>query len=245
MHKKWALIYQEILNKTQKKGKGLVVLIDPESSKMETLDSLVPLLNTTPIDFLFVGGSFLFENEIENCLTYLKTHTSLPILLFPGDLNQINPKADGILLLSLISGRNPDLLIGKHVVAAPLLKNSGLEILSTGYMLIEGGQYTTAHYMSQTPPLPREKPEIAAATALAAQMLGMKLIYMDAGSGAKLCIPENLIAKVRETVDLPIIVGGGIDSIEKAERAWKAGADFIVIGNVLEKNPRFLETLFS
>jgi phosphoglycerol geranylgeranyltransferase len=233
-----------MLDKIQTKGKGLVVLIDPESSKIRNLDSLVPFLNSKTVDFLFLGGSFLYENEMDRCIDFLKKHTSQPILLFPGDLNQINNKADGILLLSLISGRNPDLLIGKQVMAAPQLKASGLEILSTGYMLIEGGQYTTAHYISQTMPIPREKAEIAAATALAGQMLGMKLIYMDAGSGAQLCIPENLIAKVSATIDIPLVVGGGINTLDKAENAWNAGANFVVIGNALEQNPRLLETFF-
>ncbi|MFN3343453.1 MAG: geranylgeranylglyceryl/heptaprenylglyceryl phosphate synthase, partial [Flavobacteriales bacterium] len=174
----------------------------------------------------------------------IKQITKLPVIIFPGDSSQISNEADGILLLSLISGRNPEYLIGQHVASASRLKQSKLQILPTGYLLIESGTVTTAQYVSNTVPLPSEKPEIAANTALAGELLGMKLIYMDAGSGAKRSITEECIMAVRDTISIPLIIGGGINSIEKANAAWNAGADMVVVGTLFEKQPGAI-TLFS
>jgi putative glycerol-1-phosphate prenyltransferase len=167
-------------------------------------------------------------------------HSNIPAILFPGSSLHIDPAADAILLLSLISGRNPDLLIGQHVVAAPLLRKSGLEVLPTGYMLIESGRQTTVSYISNTLPIPRDKPSIAACTAMAGELLGLRNIFLDAGSGAQYPVPVETIAAVRSVVDTPIIVGGGINSFEKAHNALEAGADVIVVGNGIEQNSGLL-----
>jgi putative glycerol-1-phosphate prenyltransferase len=158
------------------------------------------------------------------------------VVLFPGDNLQINSHADAILFLSLISGRNPDLLIGKHVISAPILKDSGIEVVSTGYMLIDGGTPTSVSYMSNTTPIPANKRDIAVCTAMAGEMLGLKLIFMDAGSGALNPVGENMISAVKKSIDIPLIVGGGIRSAEKAKAAFEAGADVVVVGNAIESN---------
>jgi putative glycerol-1-phosphate prenyltransferase len=174
---------------------------------------------------------------------YLKAHTQIPVILFPGGNHHIEPEADALLLLSLVSGRNPEFLIGQHVVAAPLLKRSGLELLSTGYILIDGGAPTTVSYVSNTQPIPADKAGIAASTALAAEQLGHKIIYLDAGSGAKNAVPPRLINAVRKEVTAPLIVGGGIRTPEAARAAWQAGADIVVVGNAAEDDPDRLEAI--
>ncbi len=209
-------------------------------------NSLISLLHRTnryPVDFFFVGGSLVTHYTQPDIIALIRQHTQTPVVLFPGNPLHIEPTADAILLLSLISGRNPDFLIGQHVVAAPLLKQSGLEILPTGYMLVDSGTQTTVSYISGTTPLPYDKPGVAACTALAGEMLGLKLIYLDAGSGARRPVPPALIAAVRETVSVPLVVGGGINSAEKAYDAFRAGADLIVVGNGIEQNPDLLPEL--
>ena len=191
-------------------------------------------LNLKP-EFLLIGGSLLVQNETEMLVDVLRKKTELPLVLFPGNSFQLTDKADAILFLSLISGRNAELLIGQQVITAPFLKKSGMEIVSTGYILIDSGRMTTAHYMSGTLPIPADKPEIAAATALAGEMLGMNIIYMDAGSGAEKTVPAETIAAVREAVDIPIIVGGGMRNAKQVLNALTAGADLVVIGTAFEK----------
>jgi putative glycerol-1-phosphate prenyltransferase len=171
---------------------------------------------------------------------FLKANSDIPVVLFPGGNHHIEPAADALLLLSLVSGRNPEFLIGQHVVAAPLLKRSGLELLSTGYILIDGGAPTTVSYVSNTQPIPADKAGIAASTALAAEQLGHKLIYLDGGSGAKTPVPPRRIAAVRREVAAPLIVGGGIRTAEAAAAAWQAGADIVVVGNAAEEDPNRL-----
>jgi phosphoglycerol geranylgeranyltransferase len=175
----------------------------------------------------------------------LRRQKDIPVVIFPGSNLHIHSEADGILLLSLISGRNPELLIGQHVIAAPILKNSGLEILPTGYMLIESGKPTTVSYISNTQPIPADKEDIAVCTAMAGEMLGLRLLYLDGGSGAINPVPPKMISAVRRNTSLPVIVGGGITSGTKAEQAWLAGADYVVIGNGLEKEPELLDQIIK
>ncbi len=234
------LIYQEIVHRKKLRKKSLAILIDPEIDKLQHIEKILQLSLENGIDYFFVGGSLLVDENLDHCLRILKQQSQIPVILFPGSKSQINSKADGILLLSLISGRNPDLLIGQHVEAAPALRRSNLEILSTGYMLIESGNYTTAHYISNTMPIPAHKPEIAACTAMAGEMLGLKLIYLDGGSGAKQPVPTSLIQSVNQAVDIPIIIGGGITTGESLFSTLDAGADIAVIGNAIEKNPNLI-----
>jgi phosphoglycerol geranylgeranyltransferase len=234
----------DTLQRNQSKGqKAFAVLLDPDMVGQDPFSTLLTQSLLQPVDFFFVGGSLVTEYAHRELITDLRRYTDTPVVLFPGNALHIEPSADAILLLSLISGRNPEFLIGQHVIAAPLLKRSGLEILPTGYMLVDGGAQTTVSYISNTTPLPADKPGIAACTALAGELLGLKLIYMDAGSGARRPVSANLITAVREAVDLPLVVGGGIDTPEKADAALRAGADLIVVGNALETNPGFLPEL--
>lgn len=220
--------------------KGLAVLIDPDCVTESRLEELILISINAQVDFFFVGGSLISSDQLQNVVSKLKEVKNIPTILFPGNSQHINSKADALLLLSLISGRNAEFLIGQHVIAAPALKRSGLEILPTGYMLIDGGKQTTASYISNTTPIPSNKPDIAVATALAGEMLGLKLIYMDAGSGAEQAISSDMISAVKNQVEIPLIIGGGINTVRKAEQAWQAGADIIVIGNATEKDPGFI-----
>lgn len=227
-------IYNTILND---KGKKLfAVLIDPDKYLETSLISVTKAAVENEVDFFFIGGSLLIKQKIENCLRLIRENSRIPLILFPGDSFHISDNADAILFLSLISGRNPEMLIGKHVVAAPCLKTSSMEIIPTGYMLIESGKPTTVQYMSNTIPIPADKDDIAVCTAMAGEMLGLKLIYMDAGSGAFKLVSESMIRNVKEKISVPLIIGGGIDSPEKAKKCCEAGADMIVVGNAIEKN---------
>ena len=236
---------QPILEKIQhghKTGrKSLAVLIDPDKSDQpDVLKNIIDIANENYVDYFFVGGSLITNTALPKVIKAIKENSSIPVLLFPGSNMHIDSHADGLLLLSLISGRNPDLLIGQHVEAAHVLKNSGLQILPTGYLLIDGGTTTSVVYMSNTVPIPAEKHSIASSTAMAGEMLGQQLIYMDAGSGAKNPISEEMITSVRKSIDIPLIIGGGIRTTEKVMSAFNAGADVIVIGNAIEKNPNLL-----
>lgn len=232
--------YENILKNKAEGKKLFAVLIDPDKFESTKVLSRV---NAAGVDLIMVGGSILSNGNFENCIQTIKKNSSIPVIIFPGNHFQISKNADGILLLSLISGRNPDLLIGKHVIAAPLLKASGLEILPTGYILIESGKQTTVSYMSNTNPIPFEKDDIAACTALAGEQLGLKLIYMDAGSGALNSVSANMISKVSESISIPLIVGGGINSPEKALLACQSGADIIVVGNAIETNISLIDSI--
>jgi len=223
--------------------KQFAVLVDPDKYSGSDLIDLVSLATKTMVSYFFVGGSLITEDNLDNTLKIIKDNCDIPVIIFPGDALQINNKADGILLLSLISGRNPDLLIGKHVVAAPYLKNSDLEILPTGYMLVDSGRPTTALYMSNSLPIPRDKDEIAVATAMAGEMLGLKIIYLDGGSGAQNAVPVSMIKKVKENTSIPLIVGGGIRTPESAKERFEAGADIIVVGNAIEDKQSLLEQI--
>ncbi len=232
---------RDIIEKNRRNGsRQIAVLVDPDKANEENIKSLAGLANYAQVDFFLVGGSLLTSGSIDACIEILRKHTNKPIILFPGSPNQISEKADAILLLSLISGRNAELLIGRHVEAAPMLKKCGLELLPTGYMLIESGKTTTAHYISQTMPIPSDKPEIAAITALAGEQLGLQYIYLDGGSGAANHVPEALVKAVRDQISCPLIVGGGIRNADDAIALCKAGADIVVLGNALEKDPALL-----
>lgn len=220
--------------------KSLAVLLDPDDLDEAGARHILALSEAHPVDYFFVGGSLVTSQHQAALLRLLKAHSEVPVVLFPSNSLHIDPQADAILLLSLISGRNPDFLIGQHVVAAPLLRASGLEILPTGYMLVDSGRQTTASYMSGTTPLPHDKPTIAACTALAGEQLGLRLIYLDGGSGAQQPVSAAMIRAVRQAVEAPIVVGGGISTAEKAYAALQAGADVIVVGNKIEQDPEFL-----
>ena len=218
-------------------------MLDPDKVEQDALTALLTRTKEYPVDFFLVGGSLVTEYVHREVIATIRQHTTTPVVLFPGNPLHIEPSADAILFLSLISGRNPEFLIGQHVIAAPLLKKSGLEILPTGYMLVESGTQTTVSYVSGTMPLPYDKPGIAACTAMAGEMLGLQLLYLDAGSGARRPVSLDMIAAVRAVVDTPLIVGGGINTGEKAYEALKAGADVIVVGNGIEQDPDLLPQL--
>ena len=220
--------------------KQFAVLVDPDNYNSKELIDLVAMARKAMVSYFFVGGSLLEKNNLDNTIRVIKDNCDIPVVIFPGDVLQINENADGILLLSLISGRNAELLIGKHVVAAPYLKESGLEILPTGYMLIDSGKPTTALYMSNSLPIPSDKDGIAVSTAIAGEMLGLKLIYMDGGSGAMNPISLSMIEKVKENISVPLIIGGGIRTPEAASERFKAGADIIVVGNAIENENSLL-----
>jgi putative glycerol-1-phosphate prenyltransferase len=230
-------IYQQLCTARHQKKKSFAVLIDPDKTDHNSLEKLIALGITAKVDYWFVGGSLVVSNHLEQLVVDLKTKSNIPVILFPGSPTQVTPRADALLYLSLISGRNPELLIGQHVLSAPAVKQSGLEILSTGYMVIDGGAPTTVSYISNATPIPSNKNEIALCTALAGEMLGMKLIYMDAGSGAQKPIPAAMIQAVAAQITVPLLVGGGITTPAKAAENCKAGANLIVVGNAIEKDP--------
>lgn len=230
-------IYHSLLQGKSNGNKAFAVLLDPDKLKQGDLIKTMELAVKAKVDYFFVGGSLVVTDTLDAVVTTLKNNTTIPVILFPGSPDQITPKADALLYLSLISGRNPELLIGQHVISAPFIKQSGLEIISVGYMLIDGGTPTTVSYISNTNPIPSNKNDIALCTALAGEMLGLNLIYMDAGSGAKNPIPTQMIAAVAQQIQVPIVIGGGITTPEKARENCLAGADVIVVGNAIEKDP--------
>jgi len=233
-------IYNTIITNKKANRKSFALLIDPDKQDKSQLITIIEKAKNANTDFFFVGGSLLTNDSLDICLETLKAHSNIPVVLFPGNAMQVNEKADSILFLSLISGRNAEMLIGKQVITAPILKQSSLEVLPTGYMLIDSGKPTTVSYMSNTTPIPANKDAVAACTAMAGEMLGLKLIFMDGGSGAQNPISEKMIASVSKSVDTPLIIGGGISSGEKAIVNCKAGADIIVVGNAIEKDENLI-----
>ncbi len=230
------------LQENQQLGrKSIAVLIDPDKVEdPNQLQLLINLASENCVDYFFVGGSLVTTPNLTEVVAKIKENVNIPVVLFPGNSIQLEPTADGILFLSLISGRNPELLIGQHVIAAPIIKKTSLEVIPTGYMLVNSGRTTSVAYISNTNPIPEDKYSLAACTAMAGEMLGLKTIYMDAGSGAERNISPKMIASVRKSVNVPLIVGGGIDTSRKALESLEAGADMIVIGNALEKDPTLL-----
>ena len=233
-------IYDNINNPEKKQ---FAVLIDPDKNTAENVVSTALSASEAGVDYLFIGGSLLTENYLTKYIGLIKENCNIPVVIFPGSISQVNPGADAILLLSLISGRNAELLIGKHVIAAPMLRKSGLEILPVGYMLVDSGSLTTALYISNTLPIPHDKDDIAACTAMAGEMLGLKLIYMDSGSGARKPVSPAMISKVKSSIKIPLIVGGGIRDPEQAQQACRAGANVVVIGNAIEKDPSLIQEM--
>ena len=229
-------IYESLLSTSKTKGAAYLVLVDPDKISPEKLPAFIQQATTAGADAFLVGGSLITDDSFERCIVSIKQNTNVPVVIFPGGVTQISAKADAILFLSLLSGRNPEHLIGDQVLAAPIVKKIGLEAISTAYMLVESGKTTSAEFMSNTRPLPRHKPDIALAHALAAEILGFKLIYLEAGSGADQSVPEEMIGAIAKYCTVPLIVGGGIKTPDDARKKVAAGANFIVTGTVFEKN---------
>jgi phosphoglycerol geranylgeranyltransferase len=237
-------ILDTLTERRQQGKKSIAVLVDPDKVSDNTqLQHLINIANENCVDFFFIGGSLVTTTNLSDVVKQIKESVSIPVVLFPGNSMQIEPTADALLFLSLISGRNPELLIGQHVIAAPIIKNTKLEIIPTGYMLVSSGRTTSVAYISNTTPIPDDKYSLAACTAMAGEMLGLKTIYMDAGSGAEKEISPRMITTVRKSIQVPLIVGGGINTSQKAFTALEAGADMIVIGNALEKDPDLLNEI--
>ena len=235
----------DFINNAKKNNKKLLaILLDPDKIKLADIPNTIHKINKSSANLIFIGGSLLFKNILDKFVKIAKENTELPILLFPGSAMQITNNADGILFLQLISGRNPEYLISNQVIAAPLLKQTSLEVISTGYLLIESGRETTASYISNTKPIPTHKPEIAMATAMAGEYIGNKLIYMDGGSGALNPIPTDVIKKVANNIDIPIIIGGGLRTKKAIQNAYNAGATVVVVGTAFENDDSILENLF-
>ncbi len=227
-------IYKHLLDIKKRYAAGFLVLIDPDSISIQQLPVFIEKINEAGVDGILVGGSLMMDDGYSEKVRLIKTLTNIPLILFPGSLSQIHSDFDALLYISLISGRNPDYLFGDHVVAAPRLKAMGLETISTAYTLINTGNITTVEFMSNTKAIPFDKPDIAVAHAIAAEMMGFKLLYFEAGSGADQSIPDITIQKTKAAVNIPLIVGGGIRTPELAAQKVQAGADFIVVGNALE-----------
>ncbi|PRZ24981.1 putative glycerol-1-phosphate prenyltransferase [Flavobacterium granuli] len=236
------MIYNQIVRAKSENKKLLALLLDPDKVVLENLEGLISKINQSPASHIFIGGSLVENNILDELVIRLKQKISLPIVLFPGDPSQISKEADAILLLSLISGRNPDYLIEYQVKAAPVLKQSPLEIISTGYILIESGNETAVERVSKTRPLDRNNIDYVIQTAQAGEMLGNKLIYLEAGSGAKESVPLEMIQKVSKNILIPLVVGGGIVDLQGIQNAYDSGADLVVIGTAFENNPGFFES---
>ncbi len=232
-------VYQKISTSYKKKQPQLAVLIDPDKFNLE----LIELANTCHVHYFFVGGSELTNGNIDKTISTIKKYSKIPVVIFPGDEKQLSAKADAVLFLSLLSGRNPEYLIGKQVVAAPFIKQMKLECISTAYILVEGNKKSTTQKITKTKPL--NNAQIIINTAIAAELLGFKTIYLEAGSGAKKNINTTLIKRVKQNTNIPLLVGGGIDNIQKAEQTINSGADILVVGNALEKNIQLLTQLSS
>jgi len=232
-----SVIYQKIISAYKKKQPQLAVLIDPDKFNLQ----LIQLANTCNVHYFFVGGSTLTNGNIEKTISTIKKHSKIPIIIFPGDEKQVSAKADAVLFLSLLSGRNPDYLIGKQVLAAPFIKQKKLECISTAYILVEGNKKSTTQKVTNTQPLNNTQTIIH--TAIAAELLGFKTVYLEAGSGAKKNINTSVIKKVKQNISIPLLVGGGIDGMEKAKQSIKSGADILVVGNALEKDIHLLTQL--
>lgn len=230
------VIYQHILEQSEKGKKQLAVLVDPDKLRNKDIEQVALNSAKSGVDYFFVGGSLLVNNELDLCVKTLKANSEIPVILFPGNTMQMSWKADAILFLSLISGRNAEMLIGRHVISAPYLKLSPLEVISCGYILVESGKTTAVQYMSNTMPIPSDKMDIAICTAMAGEMLGLKLIYLEAGSGAMNSVPLKMIEQVKQSLGIPLLAGGGINTPEKANHAAAAGADIVVVGTAFEKN---------
>lgn len=227
--------WQRLLSIREKRGAGYFILIDPDKQSLADSIQMAKQAEQEDADGIFIGGSLLSTPIFDELIKQIKAHVQIPVIIFPGGVQQVSQYADAILFMSLISGRNADMLIGQQVMAAPIVKMINLETIATGYMLIESGKVTSAEFMSNTRPIPRDKTDIAVAHALAAECLGMKVVYLEAGSGADHPVPDKMIHAIAGMCNLPLIVGGGIISPEVARQKVEAGASFIVTGNIFEK----------
>ncbi|HPN36898.1 MAG TPA: geranylgeranylglyceryl/heptaprenylglyceryl phosphate synthase [Melioribacteraceae bacterium] len=232
-------IFNYIQEVYRQKGAAYFLLIDPDKTSGEKLRKLIDVSIKSEVDGFLIGGSLMFGGDLDLCLTDIKKITNKPVIIFPGSVSQVSKFADALLFLSLISGRNAHQLIGEHVLAAPIIKKYGIEPISTGYILVESGGKTTAEYISNSMPIPRNKPEIAASTALAAKYLGMQMVYLEAGSGAINSVPNEMVKIVSSYSEIPLIVGGGIKTPEDAYNKVVSGAKMIVTGNYFEKEENF------
>jgi putative glycerol-1-phosphate prenyltransferase len=232
-------IYHNILKSKANKEQLLAILLDPDKIDLNSAEVLIQKINQSPGTHIFIGGSLVENNILDELILKIKQKCALPIVLFPGNPSQISDKADAILFLSLISGRNPDFLIEHQVKAAPILKQTQLEIISTGYILIESGTETAVKRVSKTKPIDRNNSDLALATAQAGEMLGNKLIYLEAGSGAKQAVPLEMIRKISQNIEIPLLVGGGIIDLQGIQKAYDSGADLVVIGTAFENDVDF------
>lgn len=226
------------------KENQLAILIDPGKYGVDCLINLLQIMQQNPPHYILVGGS-ITSASTEETINLIRQYLNIPIILFPGNASQFTPKADALMYLSLISGRNPDYLIGQHVLSSISIKKSGLKVIPVGYMLIESGRTTSVEYISNTKPIPSNKPDIAVCTAVAGELLGMRSIYLEAGSGADCPVPAEMITAVKENISIPLIVGGGIRTVEALKNAYASGADVVVIGNILEEKPELYSELFN
>lgn len=238
-------VYTTFCENKQKGKKAFAVLIDPDNIDLPHLNRLLALSEEAQVDYLLIGGSLMITNHLDAYCQHIKQHSHIPLILFPGSPTQLSRHVDALLYLSLISGRNAELLIGQHVLSAAAVKQSGVEVISTGYMVIDGGVPTTVSYISNAAPIPADKDDIAMCTAMAGEMLGKKIIYMDAGSGARHPISERMLRRVADNISLPLIAGGGIRDPETAYRMARAGADVIVVGNAIEKDQELIKEISS
>ncbi len=228
--------FEYLLDIRRRKGAGFLLLLDPDKLADEDLRRVVEHAQESGVDAFLVGSSLMTRDIFEKSLGEIKKRANIPVIIFPGSLFQISSQADAILFLSVLASRNIDLIIGNHVHAAPLIRQHKLETISTAYILIESGKMTSAHFMSDSFPIPREKPEIAMAYSMAAEMFGMKMIYLEAGSGAISCVPKEMVQMVSKSLNIPVAVGGGIKNPEIANELARAGASFVVTGNFFEDN---------
>jgi len=233
-------VYQKILSKKKKKEKMLAALLDPDSENLGNLKKKIQLIEKSKIDFILVGGSTSWNNNFERFTEKVKSMASKAVIIFPGSAEQISPSADAILFLSLISGQNPKYLIGEQIKAAPILKEIDIEVIPTGYILVDGGRKTTVEFVSGTNPISQDDVEKIKDTAYAAQLLGMKMVYLECGSGARYPVKDEIIKKVKEYIEIPLVVGGGIKDRKEIQSKHRAGADILVVGNALEKDPTIL-----
>jgi putative glycerol-1-phosphate prenyltransferase len=224
--------------------KQLAILIDPGKYGVDCLVNLLQIMQQKPPHYILVGGSTT-SSSMDETINLIRQYLDVPVILFPGNASQFTPKADALMYLSLISGRNPDYLIGQHVLSSISIKKSGLKVIPVGYMLIESGRMTSVEYISNTKPIPSNKSEIAVCTAVAGELLGMQSIYLEAGSGADHPVPAEMIKAVKKNISIPLIVGGGIRTVEALKNAYASGADVVVVGNILEEKPELYHELFE
>ena len=229
-------VFEYLLRIKEQNGAGYLVLIDPDKQDVEDATALAIKADEAGVDALLVGSSLLMSDRLEDVIRSIKRHSDLPVIISPGATSHLSRYADAVLFLSLISGRNPDFLIGEHVKAAPVVRKYGIEAIPTGYMLIEGGTCTSVQFISATLPIPRDKLDIALAHAMAAEILGMKMVYLECGSGSPMSVPDEMISVVKSEIKIPLVVGGGIVDPDTAAAKVRAGADFIVTGNILERS---------